>query len=168
MDIREASIADLPKAVRLSSEVFMQSVAPLYSPDGVRVFMDYASEGAWADRHKLGQRTWLAFDGSRLVGVLHIRDGDHISMFFVDAAHQRQGIGRQLLWHVLRELGVSQLTVNSSPNSVEGYAKLGFAATGPEEEKSGIRFTPMTGAFNRGPNQPLEPTASGSPLCRRK
>lgn len=143
MEVREASVDDLAEAARLSSEVFAQSVAPLYSAEGTRVFLEYASAGAWLERHRLGQRTWLALEDGRVIGVLHIRDGDHISMFFVDGAHQRGGVGRRLLSHVVEKLGVSQLTVNSSPNSVEAYAKLGFVAVGPEEQRSGIRFTPM-------------------------
>ncbi|PTY01831.1 GNAT family N-acetyltransferase [Opitutaceae bacterium EW11] len=156
MEIREASVADLSEAARLSAEVFMEAVAPLYSAEGTRVFLDYASVAAWRERHERGQRTWLALDQSRMIGVLHIRDGNHVSMFFVDTAHQRHGIGRCLLRHAIAELGVGEFTVNSSPNSVAGYEKLGFAATGPEEEKFGIRFTPMKGIFRIGPKQSLE------------
>lgn len=148
MDIRPAGPEDLGEASRLSAEVFLQAVAPLYSDEGTRVFLDYASADQWRERHERGQPTWLALEQGRLVGVLHLRDGNHISLFFVAAAYQRNGVGRRLLLHVRKTLGVRVLTVHASPNAVPGYERLGFVPSGPEAVQSGLRFTPMRAVFD--------------------
>ncbi len=141
--IREARLADLPAASRLTITVFKQSVAPLFEPEGIQNFLAYAALDAWTGRHRDGQRTWLALKGERVVGVVQVRDGNHVSLFFVERRQQRQGLGRALIMTAINALGVGRLTVNSSPNSVDAYRRLGFAPVGPEDTKSGIRYTPM-------------------------
>jgi len=44
------------------------------------------------------------------------------------------------------------LTVNSSPNAVPAYIRMGFSPTGPEEVRNGIRFTPMIKRLRREPD----------------
>ena len=141
--IREARLADLPEASRLTIAVFKQTVAPLFEPEGIKNFLAYAALDAWTARHRDGQRTWLALKGDRVVGVVQVRDGSHVSLFFVERRQQRQGIGRALIMTAIKALRVNRLTVNSSPNSVDAYRRLGFEPVGPEDTKSGIRYTPM-------------------------
>jgi GNAT superfamily N-acetyltransferase len=141
--IREARLADLPEASRLTITVFKQTVAPLFEPEGIRNFLAYAALDAWTERHRNGQRTWLALKGQRVVGVVQVRDGSHVSLFFIERRQQRQGIGRALIMTAIKALGVNRLTVNSSPNSVDAYRRLGFKPVGLEDTKSGIRYTPM-------------------------
>jgi len=143
ISIREARLEDLPAASRLTIAVFKQTVAPLFEPEGIRNFLAYAALDAWTERHRTGQRTWLALKGERVVGVVQVRDGSHVSLFFVERRQQRQGIGRALIMTAIKALGVNRLTVNSSPNSVDAYRRLGFEPVGPEDTKSGIRYTPM-------------------------
>jgi len=150
VNIREATIADLAEASRLVAAVFNQTVSPLLEAEGKRVFLEYAALDAWISRHENGQRTWLALDDQKLLGVLHMRD-DHVSLFFVDRERQRMGIGRSLIKTAIKALGVDRLTVNSSPNSVEAYRRIGFEPLGPEETKSGIRYTPMAARFEALP-----------------
>jgi len=38
---------------------------------------------------------------------------------------------------------LTKVTVNSSPNAIGAYKKLGFNAVGPEQIEHGIRFIPM-------------------------
>ena len=81
------------------------------------------------------------------MGMITLRNGSHISLLFVDAQYHRQGIGRALIEHLreylLSEAGVSRITVNAAPYGVAFYHKLGFHDLRPEEEKDGIRYTPM-------------------------
>ena len=84
-----------------------------------------------------------AFDGDALVGVLSMREPQHISGFFVDAAYHRRGIGRRLLEAMRRDYTRQVFTVNSSPYAVEVYRHLEFVPTSGEQTVDGLRFTPM-------------------------
>ena len=160
-------VADLRNAARLTARVFNQMVAPLMDAEGVRHFIEYASAEAWQQRQREGHRTWLARRDKRVVGVAHVRDGTHLSLLFVDTRHQGQGVARVLIGTLIAALGVDRLTVNASPNAVEAYQHLGFVAQGPEDKKSGIRYTPMllTIAPPKRPKRSpaAKPTASPRP-----
>ena len=66
-------------------------------------------------------------------------------MLFVRPSRQRRGIGRGLLAAVGTLAGHTdcEFTVNSSPNAVSAYERLGFRITGSEQCVHGIRFVPM-------------------------
>lgn len=85
-----------------------------------------------------------AFDNNTLRGVIATNDNrKHICCFFVSAAYQKQGIGKQL-WEYLKENSSNdEFTVNSSPFAVPVYHKLGFVDTNTEQLTDGIRYTPM-------------------------
>jgi GNAT superfamily N-acetyltransferase len=76
-----------------------------------------------------------------LVGMLHLREPRHVAMLFVRSSFQRSGIARALL----ASAGDAncEFTVNSSPNAVGAYERLGFRVTGPEQCVRGIRSTPL-------------------------
>ena len=157
-------------AARLTLAVFNQTVAPLMDAEGVRHFMEYASAEAWLQRQREGHRTWLARRDKRVLGVAHVRDGTHLSLLFVDPRQQRQGIARALIATLIKALGVERLTVNASPNAVEAYRRLGFVAQGPEDKKSGIRYTPMllTVAPPKSPGRTRTTKPNGSPRLSRQ
>ena len=63
--------------------------------------------------------------------------------------YPRLRLARELLRHSLeicRSRGIEsmEITINSSPNSVQVYERLGFRPTAPEQEFNGIRFTAMS------------------------
>ena len=139
--------------VRLVERSFNESVAPLYPPKGVTEFLRHATPEVIRRRSEHNCRIFVALADDELRGMVEVRDHKHISMFFVATDQQRRGVGRMLLRQALefcrthnREL--TELTVNSSPNAVSTYRRLGFFATGPETEKNGIRFTPMKMALS--------------------
>ena len=76
-----------------------------------------------------------------LVGMLHLREPRHVAMLFVRSPFQRSGIARALL--ASAGDASCEFTVNSSPNAVGAYERLGFRVTGPEQCVHGIRFTPL-------------------------
>jgi len=91
-------------------------------------------------------RVLVAAVHSRPIGVIEIRAEAHVSLLFVDAPHQRQGVARALLRAAFPSPSIGRvgvITVNATPNSVGAYQKLGFTATPPEQVKNGIRFVPM-------------------------
>ena len=65
-------------------------------------------------------------------------------MLFVQSSRQRGGIGRGLLAAAGALAGDTdcEFTLNSSPNAVSAYERLGFRITGSEQCVHGIRFVP--------------------------
>ena len=64
-------------------------------------------------------------------------------LFFVDSAHQRQGIGRRLFELAMKDCPDEIMTVNAAPFAIPIYEKLGFNVNDAEQIVNGIRFTPM-------------------------
>jgi len=148
IEIRPLRDDEADEACALAAAVFDECVAPLYGDEGRRGFLTFAQPAALLRRRTDGYVTWVAAEGPRLVGMLHVRDSSHLSMLFVERARQGAGIARQLFETALaRFVLVGPLTVNSSPNAVGFYARVGFRATGPEQIKNGIRFVPMRRDF---------------------
>ena len=87
----------------------------------------------------------IAEDGTDLAGAVALRDGRHLFHLFVAPAYQRQGLARAL-WAAAKQRAAKDLetfTVNSSPNAVPVYERLGFIATGSRTEMNGFAFVPM-------------------------
>lgn len=142
---RQIHPSEIAAASSLAREVFDEFVAPHYETAGVAEFHRYASVEALSQRHESGYLTLVAEHSSELAGILHLREPDHVSMLFVRSSHQRGGIGRGLLAAAGALVGETdcEFTVNSSPNAVAAYERLGFRITGPEQCIHGIRFVPM-------------------------
>lgn len=148
--IRRMRQGEEKRVYRLVKKVFLEFVAPQFPPRGRRHFLGFARPTSLrrlvVERHVL----FVAEHRSRgvMLGMLGIRDGTHISLFFVSGRHQRSGIGRALLKRavdVCRKMnsGKETLTVNASPNAVPAYRALGFRRLQPEQEKNGIRYVKM-------------------------
>jgi GNAT superfamily N-acetyltransferase len=140
---------ELQAVSKLACEVFCESIRPPYSPEGTQEFLRYAAPEAWRERQQSGHLTWVAEIEGQLVGTIHLRNGNHVAMLFVRAQHQRSGVGRSLVQVATAQARTLQpppkfMTVNSSPNAVPAYERMGFLPVGPEQTINGIRFVPMT------------------------
>lgn len=87
------------------------------------------------------------FVGSKLAGIVAIRDKTHLFHLFVAKEFQGQGIARKL-WNCARNSAIQTgnvegFTVNSTPYALPVYEGFGFHATGPKVETQGIAFVPM-------------------------
>jgi GNAT superfamily N-acetyltransferase len=94
-----------------------------------------------------------------LAGMIDVRNNNHICLFFVAEAFQRQGVGRGLLEQAIaacirNDPNVVEIDVHSSLFAVQAYPRLGFIQSKPQQIVNGIRFVPMVkalhnqGAFN--------------------
>ena len=89
-----------------------------------------------------------AYESNRLVGVVAMRSGFHVSLLFVEKAYQRRGVAWRLLrravaYCVEQNVKLRHITVNASPNGVPAYLAMGFYPMSEEQKKDGMRFTPM-------------------------
>lgn len=138
--VRTLTAEELDGALRLARRVFNRFEAPEYSPEGVQSFADTLAQ----PEYRQSIHCYGAFAEQTLIGMLATRNaGARITLFFVEEAYHRQGVGRKLFTAALADARGSVITVNASPYAVEIYRRLGFIATKPEQVTNGIRYTPM-------------------------
>ena len=144
--LREAQLRD---ALELVWEVFDEFEAPDYEEMGVKTFQHFIEYHAMRERLEKGEmKLWGCYQNSYLVGVIALREVQHISLLFVRKRFHHLGIASRLVRVAINEVKSSrpeipQITVNSSPYAVGFYEAVGFTALGPEEKRDGIRFTSM-------------------------
>lgn len=120
-----------------------------YTQEGINEFKRYIDPEFLANRAAGGTLFVLCCKSEgEIVGVIAVRDDCHISLLFVRKEDQRKGIARELVAMALRTCcrvnpRLREITVNSSRYAVDIYERLGFERNGTEQEKNGIRFTPM-------------------------
>lgn len=140
---------DINAAFKLAEEVFMRFEAPVFSKRGVESFLDFL----WGNRVKEmladGEyAVWGCYSGgSKPVGMMALRGGEHISLAFVRADFHRQGVGRMLYSAVRRYAvrnGTRSITVNASDYGIPFYRAMGFKETDMRLMTDGIVYTPMT------------------------
>lgn len=139
LKIKKLAKKDIPSALKLVFDVFMEFEAPEYSEEGVEEFRNTLDDESFIGKLKF----YGAFMNDELSGVLAMREPQHISLFFVKAEHQQKGIGRKLFERMKKDYVLKSFTVNSSPFAVKIYEQLGFSAASSEQVIKGIRFTPM-------------------------
>lgn len=141
MEIKKLAKGDIPKALDLVLNVFMEYEAPDYSEQGIETFQNCMKDGEWLKSLQF----FGAYMNNSLVGVIAARNnGNHIALFFVKGKYHRQGIGRRLFDRVVENSTNNTITVNSSPYAVKIYKHLGFAETQDEQLTDGMRYTPMS------------------------
>lgn len=136
------------KACKLVRDVFDEFVAPLYEEDGVEEFLRYVDPGLMAQRSRENHFTLLAEESGNVIGVIEVRDSNHISLLFVTSEAQRRGIARHLLNKALEMArrnrpDLAVVSVHSSPNAVKAYERLGFEVEGSEKLECGMRYVAM-------------------------
>ena len=145
------------RAVDLVLAVFDQFVGPLYPPEGAAEFRKYVNVEALSKRLGGGSFAFTAKINDEMIGYIEVRDQHHVCMFFVQEEFQGRGVGQALLKAALGrclelDQDLKEITVNSSPNSVDCYQALGFIPTSKEQAENGMRFTPMAKSL-AGPGQ---------------
>jgi len=145
---RFMSADEVADVCRFVNGVFESSVAPLYTKRGLRNFREYADPEAMSQRIRSDHFVLLAVEDGRIAGMIEMRRHRHVSLLFVEPDRQGRGLGKQLLRKALEvcrsaEPDLQEITVNSSPNAVGVYERMGFETTGREQTINGVRSTPM-------------------------
>ena len=128
--------------------VFNEFVALQYSEKGIQEFLKYVEPYRLSESCKKDDFVQLAISEGIIVGMIELVNNSHISLFYTEGDYQGIGIGRELLRKAMgiclrNDPLLTGITVNSSPNAVNIYQKLGFHMVEPEQIKSGIIFVPM-------------------------
>lgn len=136
-------IVTLPKeryseATALIWEVFQIFEVPDFLPNGV---VEYKKILDRTERDK-DITFYTAMEENKVVGVLGMRENNHIGYFYVKQTHHKRGIGKMLMNTILDKYEGS-ITVNACPYGVPVYTRLGFVPTGERQNSNGIIYTPM-------------------------
>ena len=133
----------------LIKRVFDEFVAPDYSEAGNNFFHDFIVPENFIDRVYSKDNIILIAERNNLkVGMIEIRDYNHISLLFVDKEFQGEGIARELFTEALKicklkDKSIVKIYVHASPFSIPVYQKLGFQKTGDMQEQFGIKYLPI-------------------------
>ena len=131
------------------NNVFDEFVGEDYSEEGNKVFKDYISPRNILTRlNEKNSRFFTARQGDEIIGILEIKNMDHISLFFIKKGFHGKGIGKKLFKYYLRSIKnenseIKTISVNSSIYAEKIYSKLGFVKTDEMQEKDGIKYVPM-------------------------
>ncbi|WNS44618.1 GNAT family N-acetyltransferase [Paenibacillus sp. MMS20-IR301] len=144
--IRQLMPGEAKSITPMIREAFDVHISVNYSAQGVIEFYKYIDVAAINKRMQEDHEIFVAASAEGLSGIVELRSNNHISLLFVRNEHKGTGIGRILLQHAVERMkaeGITQITVNSSPNSVGFYASQGFVPVGEEQEVQGIRSLRM-------------------------
>ena len=150
--IRPARADEWDEAMELAFRVFLKYESRDYGREGTEAFAEFVTDPMLKRAFETGHyQVFLALIGDELVGIAGIRNGNHISLLFVDGAHHRQGIGTRLIdrteAYLKQNTQFSKMTVNSAPYAKEFYHKKGFTDCGELTYKDGIQYIPMERVF---------------------
>ena len=143
-DISGLEFKRLPKnrnseCLDLVWEVFSQFETPVFPPEGSVEYKRIIEE----TRSLNNIVFYGALDKNRVVGVLGMRENNHIGYFYVNPSYHRRGIGKALFALMKSNYDRQEFTVNAAPYGVPIYKRLGFTATDTEKNVNGVIFTPM-------------------------
>ena len=134
---------------------FETCVAPDYAQEGRDLFVRVVTADYLRSLPLRRGFTLVATMEKAIVGMCALRDGHHVTLFFVLPDYQGMGIGRQLFEAALLRLRqtipeATRVEVHSSPIAVPVYQSLGFHAVGGMKEENGIRYLPMKLEIDQG------------------
>ncbi len=150
--IRAAYSDEWEDAMGLAWKTFLRFEAEDYSEEGVASFQDFITDQSLRRVFLRGEyQLFVAVYRNEIIGLISLRDRNHISLLFVEESFHKQGVGKALMnylkYYMFTEMGEVSVTVNSSPYAVGFYHRTGFEDTAIELTKEGIRYTPMVCFF---------------------
>ena len=146
--IRKARISEWEAAMELAFKVFLKYEAMEYGPEGIRNFAEFVTDETLKKLFIQGSYLlFVAVEDEKIIGLISLRSGNHISLLFVDQDYHRRGVGTSLIKYLqsymLMHTKQQKMTVNAAPYGVPFYHRIGFKDTGYETKKDGIIYTPM-------------------------
>lgn len=147
MRYEEMKEEELEETLELVKRVFNEFEAPDYTDEGINSFYKFIDYNRILEQIKNNFKIFVAKEKNKIIGMICIRDYQHITMLFVDKKYHKMGIGTELIKYAKR-YSISnkkdyKITVNSAPFAIDFYHKLGFKDTSKEQTVDGIKFLPM-------------------------
>lgn len=133
---------------RLVQKSFMDSVAKDCTHEGVKNFLLETTPESIANRIKSNYFILVASQQEQIVGMIEVKNNEHITKLFVDDSYRKNGIGKRLLTKAVsvcikRNPSLTFISVKSSRAAVIVYEKMGFQKCGDARTERGIYYVPM-------------------------
>lgn len=143
--VEEFNPSEVNEIYNLIRETFDEFVGKDYSLQGQNTFYDFIEPEKIVSRFQDGNLILVGKIDHEIVGMIEVRDNNHICLFFVGKDYQGQSIGKRLLQSAVESVKgkTTSLEANASPYSEKIYFALGFKKVGELEERDGIKFVPM-------------------------
>ena len=130
--LRPAGPEDLGALAQLLRRSWLGTMAPHLPPEARERFQATDPAGAYCSA-MWSEFTVAELDGAP-VGMCHVQ-GDLVAAIHVDPTHKRQGIGRQLMSHAVREIGRSHPSARLEVLAFNEDARRFYEALGWREAK---------------------------------
>ena len=147
--IEELKIGEIDLLSNMVNNIFDEFVGKDYSEEGNMEFKNYISpKNILARLNEKSSQFFIAKKNDKIIGILEIKNKDHVSLFFVKKDYHGKGIGKILFENYINTLKqnnteIKIISVNSSFYAENIYARLGFIETDEMQEKNGIKYIPM-------------------------
>lgn len=144
--IERAKIGDIEKISDLVKRIYLKYNSNIDTEEGINNILSFISAKNMRLRFFTeGALMLIARDKNNdIVGVIELRNFEHISLFFVDDKYFKCEVGSKLFEEVKSILGQEKYSVNSSDYALEFYKKLGFIRIFDSIKiKNGVHFHPM-------------------------
>ena len=141
--------SEVKEVSNLIKEIFKEFIGIDYNQEGKDTFLDYIAPNNLRERYnKKNHEFLIAEDNGVIIGIIELRDYNHISLLFVHKNYHSQRIAKNL-FNKANELckqynpDIEEIVVNSSLYAEKIYKKLGFKKVNTKQEKDGIIYIPM-------------------------
>jgi predicted GNAT family N-acyltransferase len=143
----DLKIEEINLLSNMVNNVFDEFVGGDYPEMGNREFKDYIKSPNILKRiNEKISKFYVARYNKDIIGMLEIKNKDHISLFVVRKEYHQKGIGKTLFDNYLKSIknsSIKSITVNSSFFAENIYSKMGFIKKDEIQEKNGIKYIPM-------------------------
>ncbi len=151
-EVRWARETEWTPAMQMIWRTFLRFDAKDYKKEGIRNFFNLITDDNLHAAFLRGDyRMMVAVEEGQVIGAGTLRNGNHLSLLFVEESHHRQGVGRAIMeglsTYLKEEAGECYMSLLAAPCAVGFYRRLGFCEVRSEEEISGIRVTAMEKVF---------------------
>lgn len=144
---RAAQLADAESISRLLYYLSEKFIIIEFSDQGKAALLKTLSADAIYKNIKNNFRYHVAELDGDIIGVIAMKENQHLYHLFVAESQQGKGVAKSL-WHTAKKAcleaeEINQIFVNSSLNAVSFYEQLGFKKQSARQNVNGICFVPM-------------------------
>ena len=134
MEYRILKENEIKEAIELVARVAKKDIYKDFDQEGINSFNQVNCDTFYRNKQNL---TYICLENKKIIGIITLTQGKHLSLLFVDNDYQGNGIGTKL-FELIDNLALADLEVNSGIGAKGFYLNLGFKMVGDLTKKNGI------------------------------